>query len=116
MKSRKNNGVLTIQKSYNFLDKDPAIDVIRTMVQQSSKSYREIHEANGPTPSCLYAWFDGKTRRPQFATLMRATRAIGGDIQFVRPNGRVIKFGDFNVASIRKKEVKHAKTQTGKHA
>jgi hypothetical protein len=88
---KKTNGSLTTYKSYNFVDKDPAIDVVRTMVQASNKTYTEIHDSGGPTKSCLHSWFDGKVKRPHFCTLAAATRAVGGDIVFVNPQGTQIK-------------------------
>ena len=90
-KKTRKNGRLVVYRSYNFVDKDPAIDVVRTMAQASKKSYRQIYEAGGPTPSTLYNWFDGKTRRPQFCTLIAAARSTGGDIQMVTRTGQVIK-------------------------
>lgn len=90
---RKPTGRLAIYKSYNFVDKDPAIDVVRTLVQQSRKKYSQIQADGGPTPTCLRAWFDGKTRRPQFCTLAAATRAVGGDVVFIDPNGKHLKLG-----------------------
>jgi hypothetical protein len=82
---------VVIYKSYNFVDKDPAIDVVRTMVQLSNKTYRHINDAGGPVPATLYNWFDGKTRRPQFCTLIAAARAVGGDIRFVNRQGELIR-------------------------
>lgn len=82
---------IIVYRSYNFINKDPAIDVVRTMVQQSYKSYSKIHDNGGPTPTTLYNWFDGKTRRPQFCTLIAAARAVGGDVQFVSRAGQVIR-------------------------
>src|ERR1700685_2148582 len=89
MKSKKKS--IIVYRSYNFLDKDLAIDVVRTMVQQSSKSYKKIYQGGGPTPSTLHNWFDGKTKRPQFCTLIAATRAVGGDVKFVNRQGQEIR-------------------------
>ncbi len=88
-KSKKRS--IVTYRSYNFIDKDPAIDVVRTMVQQSNKTYKNIAENGGPTPTTLYNWFDGKTKRPQFCTLIAAARAVGGDIRFVNRQGTEIK-------------------------
>jgi hypothetical protein len=93
MKKPTKKGALTIYKSYNFVDKDPAIDVVRTMVQQSKKSYRQIHADGGPTPGCLTKWFDGGTKRPQFCTLAASVRALGGDVIIMDSYGAYITPG-----------------------
>jgi transcriptional regulator with XRE-family HTH domain len=70
-------------KSYSFTDKDPIIDEIRTVVQDSGVSYRQIEEESGVTSWTLRSWFDGKTRRPQAATLNAVARALGYKLGFV---------------------------------
>jgi transcriptional regulator with XRE-family HTH domain len=70
-------------KSYSFVDKDPIIDEIRTVVEESGVSYKQIEEESGVTAPTLYAWFNGKTRRPQAATLNAVARALGYKLGFV---------------------------------
>ena len=55
-------------KSYNFTEKDPIIDEIRTVVQQHGSTYKDIHEHSGVSTSTLTNWFTGPTRRPQAAS------------------------------------------------
>lgn len=64
-------------KSYLFVDKDPIIDTLRGPVSESKLSYKAIHEAGGPTTSTLSGWFNGDTKRPQFATVAATARTIG---------------------------------------
>lgn len=64
-------------KSYNFVDKDPIIDEIRTVYEQSGVNYKWIQENAGVTPATLSAWFSGKTRKPQAATINAVLRAMG---------------------------------------
>lgn len=71
-------------KSYNFTDKDPVIDVLRTAVADVGLSYEEIEELSDVKASTLKGWFHGKTKRPQHATIMAVTRAIGYDWRLVR--------------------------------
>ena len=73
----KSNGHLRPYKSYRFIDKDPVIDQVRTIVQDSELSYVEIHEKSGVSTSTLWNWFHGKTRRPQFCTVEATGRACG---------------------------------------
>lgn len=72
-------------KSYSFIDKDPIIDEVRDMVQASGANYKWIEEHSGVTSQTLYQWFNGKTRKPQAATLNAVARALGYKLGFV-PN------------------------------
>jgi hypothetical protein len=78
-------------KSYNFVDKDPIIDEVRTMVGDSGASYKWIENESGVTAVTLRKWFDGETRKPQAATLNAVARALGYKLGFV-PNGVAVKF------------------------
>jgi transcriptional regulator with XRE-family HTH domain len=70
-------------KSYSFQDKDPIIDEVRTIVQMSGATYKRIEEDSGVTFATLRAWFQGKTRKPQAATLNAVARALGFKLGFV---------------------------------
>ena len=74
----------TVYNTYRFKDKDPAIDKLRTVVQDSGKSYVDIHVASGVTVTTLRNWFKGGTRRPQHATLMAVARSLGYDYRLVK--------------------------------
>ena len=63
--------------SYNFVDKDPIIDRLRTLIARDGWTYPQIHERSGVTVQTLYNWFSGPTRRPQYATVMAVVRALG---------------------------------------
>lgn len=64
-------------KSYNFLNKDPIIDEIRTVVQLTGRTYRQIHEDSGVSVDTLVHWFSGTTRKPQAATVNAVLRCMG---------------------------------------
>jgi transcriptional regulator with XRE-family HTH domain len=64
-------------KSYSFVDKDPIIDEIRTIVQQHGSTYKDIHEHSGVSAGTLTAWFTGPTRKPQAATINAVARSMG---------------------------------------
>lgn len=73
---------MKLYKSYMFRGKDPAIDKLRTVIQDTGrkinrKTFREVESNGGPTVSCLSGWFTGATHRPQNATLEAAGRALG---------------------------------------
>jgi hypothetical protein len=82
--ARKTNGSgLRLYKAYNFRDKDPVIDQLRTMAEDTygtkvnGKSLKQIEEGGGPTIACMRAWFFGKTKRPQNPTIEAAGRSMG---------------------------------------
>jgi lambda repressor-like predicted transcriptional regulator len=64
-------------KSYSFVDKDPIIDEIRTIVQQHGASYKDIHEQSGVAAATLSSWFTGPTKKPQSATINAVLRSMG---------------------------------------
>ena len=71
-------------RTYLFKDKDPAIDKIRTILEDSGESYRDIQVASGVSTTTLTNWFHGKTRRPQFATLNAVARALKHEWKLVK--------------------------------
>lgn len=71
-------------KSYNFVDKDPIIDQVRTAITQAKVSHAYISEKSGVTTTTLRNWFTGHTKRPQAATIRAVLRSIGYDIKVVR--------------------------------
>ena len=88
----KKHGVLRTYKSYNFVDKDPVIDALRTVKSDSGMGNTEIEENGGPKAGTLSNWFNGKVRRPQWCTIAAAAIAMGKrGVRFDR--GRV-KFED----------------------
>jgi hypothetical protein len=79
---------LGIYKTYSFKDKDPAIDSLRTIIQDQGEKYSSISAKSGVSEGTLHGWFHGKTRRPQHATIVAVARALGWDYRLVRKNGR----------------------------
>jgi transcriptional regulator with XRE-family HTH domain len=60
-----------------FKEKDPIIDAMRTAFEDAGGSYTKIKERSGVSSSTIYNWFNGKTRRPQFATVAEFAIACG---------------------------------------
>jgi transcriptional regulator with XRE-family HTH domain len=76
-------------KSYSFVDKDPIIDRIRTIVADEGESYKEIQLRSSVSASTLYNWFEGDTKRPQFATIMAVARSLGYDMTLAKMKGSI---------------------------
>jgi hypothetical protein len=70
-------------KSYSFLDKDPIIDEIRTVIKECGVSHKWIEEESGVTAVTLRAWFYGETKKPQAATINAVARSLGYKLGFV---------------------------------
>ncbi len=70
-------------KSYLFRNKEPVIDMTRTLFEDvynrkiDTKMLQEIEEGGGPTVGCMRNWFFGPTKRPKNETIEAAGRAIG---------------------------------------
>jgi hypothetical protein len=84
---------LPTYKAYVFRTKDPAIDELRTVVEDhfghrvTNKDLKAIEEDGGPKLGTMRGWFFGKTRRPQNPTLEAAGRALGYQRKWVKMNG-----------------------------
>jgi DNA-binding phage protein len=75
---------MKLLKSYNFVDKDPVVDKMRGPVNRSQMSYSQISEKSGVAASTLYNWFEGNTKRPQYATVVAVMRVLGYKEMFVK--------------------------------
>ena len=70
-------------KSYNFVDKDPMIDQVRTVISDSGMQYKDIAEASGVGVFTIRKWLDGDTKKPQAATFNAVLRACGYKLTIV---------------------------------
>jgi transcriptional regulator with XRE-family HTH domain len=80
----KKSGALHLYRSYVFRDKDPVIDRIRTIVADEGLSNAEVHIISGVSASTLSNWFEGETKKPQFATIAAVTYSLGYKAEFVK--------------------------------
>ena len=77
-------GILKPYKTYNFVDKDPIIDALRTAFEDTGiKSYTKLSEITGVSATTYSNWFGGKTRRPSHATVVASARGMGKDVVLV---------------------------------
>jgi transcriptional regulator with XRE-family HTH domain len=72
---------INVYKSYNFVDKDPIIDILRTLIKDQDMDFKKISEASGVSQTTLTAWFYKLTRRPHFASVNAVFRALGYDLK-----------------------------------
>jgi len=82
---------LRVYRSYNFIDKDPVLSAVQTLVEDSGESYQKIHEISDVSTSTLHNWFWCQTKRPQHATICAVVYALGGQLKIVDNHGVEIK-------------------------
>ena len=75
---------MNFYKSYSFIDKDPMIEEVRTVIDKTRSTHAQIERDSGVTSQTLRNWFDGPTRRPQAATVRAVLRSMGYDLGVVR--------------------------------
>ncbi len=78
---------IPVYRSYAFNGKDPIVGKLDAIVKASGRSYSEIHERSGVSKTSLYNWFNGATKRPQFATVNAVARALGKELVFAKLKG-----------------------------
>src|SRR5512141_1391354 len=69
----------TSYRTYNFIDKDPVIDQMRTLLKDEGlmKKLELVHELSGVSTSTLKNWFEGDTKAPQYRTIAAVITALG---------------------------------------
>jgi transcriptional regulator with XRE-family HTH domain len=73
--------------TYNFIDKDPVVDVMRTLITNKKFTMKELHEISGVSPQTIRNLFYGETKKPRFSTVMALARAMGYEFKLVKWRG-----------------------------
>jgi transcriptional regulator with XRE-family HTH domain len=66
-----------LTRSYNFINKDPEIDVFRTIWQKEHLKESDLAVLAGLSASTVRNMFGGETKRPQHATFAKMAGAMG---------------------------------------
>jgi transcriptional regulator with XRE-family HTH domain len=85
---------MTSYTHYNFVDKDPIIDRVATIIKGMGLSLKEVEKITGISYSTLRAMFIGKTVSPKFSTIARVVIGLGqSDISVVeQKQANVVRF------------------------
>lgn len=77
-----------IYRTYNFIDKDPIIDKVRTVLQDEGLAEKLgiVAELAGVSKTTLDNWFEGITKRPQNYTVQAVVTSVGYESHFRRVN------------------------------
>jgi hypothetical protein len=68
-------GALNLAKSYNFVEKKPVIDEMRTLIDHAS--YRAVSKETNVSTTTLRNWFSGKTISPRTITVNKVLARYG---------------------------------------
>lgn len=77
-------GTLWIKRSYNFVDKDPEIDVFRTAFQKEKITENDLAVLAGLSNATVHNIFGGKTMWPRHSTFGKIAGAMGYSYGLVR--------------------------------
>ena len=116
-------GFLRVYRTYNYVDKNPVIDKVRTLVQDEGliRKLGVVHELSGVSTSTLDNWFNGTTRSPQHATIAAVITSLGYQEEFVKQKEIDIE-AERKVAAAwlekqeKKAQPKRAKAKTNGHS
>lgn len=81
----------TFYQTYRFSarEKDPIIDQVRTMMDDTGTSVRELSEKTHLSESTVRNWIDGDTRKPQFASISAAVIGMGFEFAIIRRRRKI---------------------------
>src|SRR5579862_2611174 len=68
---------ISTYSSYNFVDQDPVVDVMRTILHDEGVNLQQAEVASRVRANTIKNWLNGETKKPQFATLNAVARAFG---------------------------------------
>jgi hypothetical protein len=81
-------GFLMKYRCFNFTEKNPVIDRMRTVLQDegyySKKRRNVLHKLSGVSVSTFEGWFEGDTRSPRSETIYATMGALGYKEEFVK--------------------------------
>lgn len=78
--------VVRVLRTYRWIDKDPVVDELRTMVNDEglSKRLNIVADLASLARTTVHNLFKGETKRPQNATVMAIVTSLGYQRKFVR--------------------------------
>ena len=62
--------------TYPFVDSDPIMDVLTSVQERQGVSTKDVSKISKVSASTLNNWKNGRTKRPQFATVAAAAGAL----------------------------------------
>jgi DNA-binding XRE family transcriptional regulator len=73
-----------LYRTYGYrLDRDPVMDLLKKARVEAKIKTAHVHRDTGVSTSAIYNWDNGKTVKPQFATVVAVARSIPGALEQV---------------------------------
>lgn len=69
---------------YNWIDKDPVIDRVARLVEDEGIELSKLATIARISKTTFHNWFEGETKRPQYATIAATVGALGYITDFVK--------------------------------
>lgn len=90
----KKKATVQFLKTYRFMpsEKDPIINCVHGLMKAQNLNPNKLHGMTGVSATTLYNWFDGPTRRPQWATVSATLAGMGYEVQLTA-HGHKVKNG-----------------------
>jgi len=68
---------LNRDRGYRFTDQDPVLAIVSRVITDSGWTLKAIENKCGVCSNTLSRWMDGRTKRPQNATVEMVLRTLG---------------------------------------
>lgn len=79
---------ISVYRSYNFKNKNPIIDLLRTIMQDLGWSCQKLADETGLSHSCVWQIFEGETCDPRHSTVARMAIAFGHADMAIAPEAK----------------------------
>src|SRR4051812_4516259 len=79
-------GFIRLYRTYSFINKNPVIDKVRTLLQEEGlfKQLGAVADISTVGRGTLDKWFHGDTKNPQHHTIAAVITSLGYEEQFVK--------------------------------
>lgn len=74
---RKHRGIFSQYRSYNFVNQDPIVDAVRTMVRDEGLREKDVVSLSFLSPGCVGNMLGGVTRSPRFTSIAALCSGMG---------------------------------------
>jgi hypothetical protein len=111
-------GFIRVYRTYNYVDKNPVIDKVRTLIQDEGLIAKLgiVHELSGVATTTIDNWLNGDTRNPQHGTIAAVITALGYEEQFVKTKDLDIEKERKVAAAWQERQEKKEKAKPNGHA
>jgi len=77
-------------EGYRWIDKDPIIDEMLALAKQDGRPLASLAHRSYLSPTTIYNWDHGKTRRPNHHSVHSFLRAMGYELKIVKSDKKLL--------------------------